>query len=289
MVKKLNFSERYGYVDVTDVIQHEEMSSELRTALFNSVVIYITIGFYDYDDEREVPQHTIREVLYLPQYQKKLRKFFRSFYANILKRKITEVPEYNNSAWERFESYFNSAKWHEIYSLIEWFKQNIVDKGKEWQDAFQKRINSDLEDCMAGYRLVEGLIVPITDTNELAEVQTAVTVDKAEKHIKASLQCLHDKDFRNSVKESISAVEAVAREKTGERTLGAALAKLESRDVIIPNILKQGFQKIYVWTCGEDGIRHAIMDEAQEITMAEAKFMLVACSAFINYLKISIH
>ena len=203
---------------------------------------------------------------------------------NILKRRITDIPEYNSIAWKEFEAYFDKAKWHEVYSLVEWFVQKIV-RNKEWQEAFHKRINVVLEENYSGYRLLNGLIVPITDAEELSDVQTAMIVDVVSTHLQAALQCLHDKDYRNSVKESISAVEAFVRCKTGKSTLGDALSELEKSGIVVPNVLKQGFQKIYGWTCGEDGIRHAMMDGAQEVTVAEAKFMLVTCSAFINYLK----
>ena len=49
-------------------------------------------------------------------------------------------------------------------------------------------------------------------------------------HLNAALEKYAQRpigDYRNSIKESISAVEALCREKTGENTLGKALNKLE--------------------------------------------------------------
>ncbi len=40
--------------------------------------------------------------------------------------------------------------------------------------------------------------------------------------------------------------------------------------------------KLYGYSSDEDGIRHAILEE-KEIGFDEAKFMLVACSGFVNY------
>ena len=40
---------------------------------------------------------------------------------------------------------------------------------------------------------------------------------------------------------------------------------------------------MYAYTSDEDGIRHAILDETV-IDIADAKYMIVACSAFSNYL-----
>jgi len=41
--------------------------------------------------------------------------------------------------------------------------------------------------------------------------------------------------------------------------------------------------KLYGYTSDEDGIRHAILNDP-ELGFAEAKFMVVSCSAFVNYL-----
>ena len=92
-------------------------------------------------------------------------------------------------------------------------------------------------------------------------------------------------DFRNSVKESISAVERVASLRTGEKhgTLGQLLKKLESRIELHP-ALKNAFGSLYGWTSDDSGIRHAL-SEKETADFEDAKFMLVVCSAFINYVE----
>ena len=47
--------------------------------------------------------------------------------------------------------------------------------------------------------------------------------------------------------------------------------------------LQQGFQKIYSWSSDKEGIRHALMNDPN-LSFDDAKFMLVSCSAFVNYL-----
>jgi hypothetical protein len=46
---------------------------------------------------------------------------------------------------------------------------------------------------------------------------------------------------------------------------------------------KDSLSKLYAWTCDQAGVRHAMM-EADNVERADAQFMLVACSAFVNYL-----
>ena len=92
-------------------------------------------------------------------------------------------------------------------------------------------------------------------------------------------------DYRNSIKESISAVEALCRSLTGEDTLGASLKKLEDSGVYMQRFLKDSFTKLYVYTNDkETGIRHALMDAENIPDKEDAYYMLITCSAFINYI-----
>lgn len=68
-------------------------------------------------------------------------------------------------------------------------------------------------------------------------------------------------------------------------TLGDALNLLEKKEKLNGQ-LKSGFKKLYAYTNSADGIRHGNGLFAENVTFEEAKFMLVTCCAFINYLKI---
>jgi hypothetical protein len=46
--------------------------------------------------------------------------------------------------------------------------------------------------------------------------------------------------------------------------------------------IKKSFSALYGYTSDADGIRHAMLDEAS-LTFTDAKYMLIACTAFINY------
>lgn len=54
----------------------------------------------------------------------------------------------------------------------------------------------------------------------------------------------------------------------------------------IHGALKEAFKKLYGYAGDGKGIRHAGDLGGPESTFAEAQFMLVSCSAFINYLMI---
>ncbi len=57
-----------------------------------------------------------------------------------------------------------------------------------------------------------------------------------------------------------------------------------SPQIQLHSVLKGGLEKIYGWTSDDGGIRHALMEGDTPPTFADAKFMLVACSALMNYL-----
>ncbi|MFH1639453.1 MAG: hypothetical protein ABIB93_03970 [Chloroflexota bacterium] len=93
-------------------------------------------------------------------------------------------------------------------------------------------------------------------------------------------------DYRNSIKESISAVEAICRAITGndKATLGEALKIIQEQGKLnLHTALKQAFSNLYGYTSDAEGIRHALLDEPN-LNSEDALFMLVSCSAFINYL-----
>ena len=142
----------------------------------------------------------------------------------------------------------------------------------------------------SGYRILQKQFVPITDKVELSAVSDVANLTAkfsgAREHIRSAIALFSKKpqpDYRNSIKESISAVEATARVVTGnpKATLGDALKVLNSKIAIHP-AMKDGMNKLYGYTSDEGGIRHALLDESN-IDEAEAKFMMVTCSAFVNF------
>jgi hypothetical protein len=151
--------------------------------------------------------------------------------------------------------------------------------------------NSVLEQELSAYRFVGGKITQITSEEEISEIEEALEVSEPLKavntHLRRALDLLADRkspDYRNSVKESMSAVEAICNQitKKEKATLGQALKEIETKISLHP-ALKSAFGSLYGYTSDAEGIRHALLDEPN-LSFEDAKFMLVSCSAFINYL-----
>lgn len=91
-------------------------------------------------------------------------------------------------------------------------------------------------------------------------------------------------DYRNSIKESISAVEALAMQLLGDNsiTLGKAIPRLRTKYELHPTLM-ESLNKLYGYSSDENGVRHGSPEESS-ISYIDAKFMLVAFTNFINYL-----
>lgn len=65
-------------------------------------------------------------------------------------------------------------------------------------------------------------------------------------------------------------------------TLDRAVNQID-RQAELHEALNGALEKLYGYTSDADGIRHALLEESN-LRREDAKFMLVACSAFVNYL-----
>jgi hypothetical protein len=133
---------------------------------------------------------------------------------------------------------------------------------------------------------------PLTNDAEIEAIVDAASLDDSvlaavSTHIDTALKLFSERnkpDYRNSMKESISAVEALCKiiAKNDKTTLGPALDAVTVRTSLHPK-LQEGFKALYGYTSDDHGIRHALKDDGQP-EPEDAKFFLVSCSAFVNYL-----
>ncbi len=175
-----------------------------------------------------------------------------------------------------------------------WDKNEKLAIRSFYNDSIFNIINSLFEKEYVGYRFVGDKITKITDKSETEEINEALCsrYKEVNNHLKKALEMLSDRkkpDYENSIKESILAVEAmceiITETKGKSSELSRTLEKLEDNGVIIHGALKDAFKKLFGYTNDANGIRHAGDIGGPSSTFEEAKFMLVSCCAFINYLK----
>lgn len=269
-----SFSQRKGLKPTKSIIQADSMDDDLRNGLWNALQI-----FYWDDGTRYV--HAVSD---LPSLSLLLHFIWR----DLFKKPVDTIPEYWSGAYQVLRDYFFKCEWNEVYDFIEFVANQSPDNYDS--RGFINFCNHILEREMSAYRFVGGQIVQLTSEEEIDEVERALNAPAplrpVSTHLKAALSLLSDKvkpDYRNSIKESISAVESMCNLITGGKdTLGDALKKVEAKIAIHP-ALKKGFSNIYGYTSDASGIRHALLDEPN-LKFEDAKYMLVSCSAFINYL-----
>lgn len=205
------------------------------------------------------------------------------------------------------DTIFN-GEYDEVITLVEaiiqyWDSYLKKNRGYNYYDKYYEKYKGEsiyevanrcFEREYIGYRFIDDKVSPISDTYEVDTIQKALESKHTPvyAHISKANTLLADRenpDYENSIKESISAVEAMCEIITGlkgkEATLGNMLKKLEESGVEIHKGLKSAFNILYGYTSDANGIRHAGDIGGSASTFAEAKFMLVSCCAFINYLK----
>lgn len=182
-----------------------------------------------------------------------------------------------------------SDVWFRIYDFIEKY---LKIKDKEHVIEITTEFNRILEEEVAPYRILDEMVVPIISEGELASIKEAIhsEYDSVSMHLKKALELFSDRkkpDYENSVKESISAVEAMCKIIVGNdganATLGNSIKKLKECGVNIHSAMENAFKQLYGYTSDSGGIRHGAM-EFVNVPSEDAKFMLITCSAFINYL-----
>jgi len=272
------FSQRRGLKPLPQAAQIGMMGDDLRNSLWNA----LDAAFWSADGFVYDQYGTAGDI----------EDFSWSLWSHYFKKPADSRPGYGHPGRGRqilaeIREYFFACEWNEVYDLLEFVVRSEARK----KPRLAEFLNQVLARELAGYKFVGGVLVDITDTQEselLAEALADTRFSAVTAHLKRALELLADRkspDYRNSIKESISAVEAMARVVAGapKATLGDALKVLE-KNGRLHSALKDGFSKLYGYTNDDDGIRHAMLGEPN-IDQSDARYFLLSCTSFVNYLK----
>ena len=276
----MRFSQRIGKTLIKELLQVESIDEELTNRLWNLLLEQFFDKLHNNHDYGESDRDIVCKLIW--------KEFF--------KQRIDLIPSNNYHAVSSAgvikyieDWYFSEAEWFEIFDFIEFLAgMNLPINNK-----FVSAINKALKQEVSAYRLLENQIVQITSEEEIQSIEEALsgsnTFKSVNLHLQTSLDLLSDRqspDYRNSIKESISAVEALCKIIVGDEkaSFANAIAIIENKYSLHAS-LKEAYKKIYGYTSDADGIRHAMLEDGVAIEFEDAKFMLVSCSAFINYLK----
>jgi AbiJ N-terminal domain 4 len=189
--------------------------------------------------------------------------------------------------------WFDDWDWLDFFDTFEFCVSLLApdarfgDSRADWFD----EMNEPLISQGCAYRFLGEELGPVSNPIEVAAVEEAIesSVAPVSKHIRDAIRLLPpspNASPRNSIKESISAVEAALKHLTDSpsATLGEGLKAFEAAYGPMHDSIRRGLTHLYAYTNGPDGIRHALIEDSAEVTVDDARFMLIACSAVANYL-----
>ncbi|NMH26379.1 AbiJ-NTD4 domain-containing protein [Flavobacterium solisilvae] len=278
----MRFSERNGFKPIKEQLQIENIDIDLKNSIWSLFLeSYLKkIEQYNYNSN-----------------ENKLLKYCYELWLNFFKIPIDKAPVYSSSGrtYVNEEVFFkfirdfffsNSTMWYEIYDLIEY-------SSKYFTPETIITFNKIFEREKSAYRFIDNKIIAITSKEEIEEIEEAIAgntiFNSVNDHLKAATNILSEKNnpiYRNSIKESISAVESLCKIYTNndKATLGETLSILEKNNQLHP-ALKKSISSLYGYASDGAGIRHGLKEDDIVIDFHEAKFILVVCVSFINYLK----
>lgn len=278
------FSDRRGIKPLNTKMQLDELDKRTRIGIANLLREW-------YDDGK------------FAQYRSDFcERLLKDIYFEFVDDQARYIIRYQNNDF--IESYIylpiSANSYDEVLTVVEYvtnyflqWQMSQYQKGVLYYDSidYKAEINKLFQREYVGYRFIDGEITPISDDIEVTEIEKSLDVEfqGCKSHIKKALGFLSDRDnpdYKNSIKESISAVESICQiiAQNSKATLGEALKKLEEHGVKIHEAMKKSFSSLYGYTSDEGGIRHCEGMFESNVTFEEAKFMLVSCSAFVNYL-----
>jgi hypothetical protein len=272
----LPFAKRYGFEPVEIPFQLDNIDYILRTELWNAFYIFIFRKLENAESYSKGTYRSLHQVLWV----------------HFFKKALDDFPQNDYQFSDFIRQYIEKGTWYKVYEFFEFVFRNIEHGHTYPYLEFEEYVNAKLVANNSAYTLTGNKFIPVTnqaEINELKQTQSFAEqhgLTGIQEHLNSAIELLSQKpkpDFRNSIKESISMVEVISRiiEPT-ENTLGKALNKLDKHQKI-SGTLKAGFEKLYAYTNDKNGIRHALMDE-QKVDFEDAKFFLIACSSFTNYL-----
>lgn len=278
--RRLSFSQRNDHEDLPPQMQLEELSDDLRREIYNQICHLLN-------------SYTSDNMNGLPYLQQEIEPTIRRILGEFLKKPEEDTSCNPADVKTHFRKAILEGEFNHALDLLE-----MIINSNTWRrhPAFIKVIAALFEKHAAAYYLKTDKkpyhFVPRTSKHEsdatLASLKaiksasgfsaTLAQLDQAAKH-------LWNNQFADSIHDSISAVESIARKITGANTLGKALNKIEGSGMIQHKAFTEAIDKLYGYTCREEGIRHALIENNEaNVGFPDALFFYNACAAFCGYL-----
>ena len=278
--RELSFSQAQGYEEIPGPLKLEELPKEARTEIWNLFFDHIsksrTRGGLDVLDGGPWITGPWYEIL------RAKHRYDR--------RPLDEWDSRYSTVHRNLREHIQERPFNRVFDLIA-----FVLRHPQCPREFIGQMKRAFTACRLAYTIdvkPPATILPAVTPEEGRTVVDALQtlrqsgLDGSAAHLRKASERISAGDWAGSVRESIHAVESVARQLDPDaaKTLGPALLSLENRGVL-HSALKEAFRNLYGYASDEQGIRHPLLDRPDaNVGSEEAVFMLGACASFASYL-----
>ena len=280
--RTLTFSQAQGYEAVPGPLKLEEMPPEARVRIWNAIYTEL-LGSSEpepYDIDNREPAYVVEN----------WGDIWSDLYVQHLNGPLDEWDANWHTVCSAFRTRIEQPPFNQVFDLIQY-----VLRHPRCPLDFVATMKREFLECRLAYTIDEGpppTIIPSVTPHEGHAVVDALKnlrgagLAGAESHLRKASERVNAGDWAGSVRESIHAIESVARKlhSNKPKNLKDALAALEKRGSLHP-ALKEALTRLYGFTSDEQGVRHALLDASDaDVGMDEAVFMLGACASFASFL-----
>ena len=272
---RLTFGQRHGYSTIPERLKLKNVSTDARTSIWNVLCRYVPIrSDIDRISFSQKPSSWFDILL--------------DVHENLYSERIDSFSL--REMWQRMEQIVSQRPHWQVFDLI----QEIL-RHPSCPDDFKRA----MAECFGKGQLAYSIsfsnvptIMPMTNEQTSGAIMDALDemnrsgLSGGIRHLENASDRINKGDHAGAVRESIHAVESVARtlDPKSSNALAPALKALEERRRLHP-ALKEAMNKLYGYTSDEQGIRHALLEKGEaEVGSEEAVFMFGACAVFCGYL-----
>ena len=274
----LMFSQRYGYRQLPEAMQLEQLSPEVRRTVWNTTRAFFRERRADFGMGYYLPPET--------------GAFVERVFGQLLGIPEDEIPTSYDDVMHMTKKLIMTDPFHAVLDLSE-----IMMNDHFTDSPFVLTIAASFDRFAAPYSVDTSELPfrfrPHASTAQRDATQRAIediresNMSGADIHLRHAAKHINATQYADAIADSIHAVVSVVRtiDPHGSKTLGPALDSLQRAGLLNHPSLKQAFKTLYGYTCEEQGIRHPLITESgANVGLDEALFMYGACASFAAYL-----
>ncbi|MCH7691140.1 MAG: hypothetical protein IIA17_08875, partial [candidate division Zixibacteria bacterium] len=242
----VTFSVKHGYKNKKEV-QYEQMDNGLRVALWNTLELF----FWNKREENASGLIEVGDYFW----DQPLKIIVSALWIDLLNWSLDEMPPYWGDVKGELKHHLFYCEWHEVYSFVEYLAPLAENLERGSAQRFVERCNTVLKQQCSAWQFVKGTIIPISNEIELEEISSAMEIpfDSVRNQLQTALDCLSKRpvpDKRNCIKETISAVESLARKilDSKNETFGKLIPQLQ-KELYLHESNKETLRNYWKWTC----------------------------------------